>query len=57
MENYIVHPYCARFSREQRVHMSACAQRKKGLILHARLDSEINAGFLFNERGDPPPWI
>ena len=47
----IAQPYYARASRHWGTQMSACNERKNKLP-QAKLDSEINARFLLNERGD-----
>ena len=46
-------PYCARFLRHQRAHMSARAYKTLRDFPQTKLDSEIKAPFLLNEHGDP----
>ena len=50
----IAHPYCARFLRHQRAHMSARARVQNIRDFpQTKLDSKIKALFLLNEHGDP----
>ena len=44
----IVHPYCAQFSRHQRVHMQNISN-----FPQTELNNGINSPFLLNEHGDP----
>ena len=44
----IAHPYCALFSRHQRVHVQNVRD-----FPQTKLDNGINSPFLLNEHGDP----